>query len=89
MTLREAIEYLAKGYAHAVKDDARAKVFDQALDIALLAVAAHEAHCALVETPVCDYQMRNFRERFTRELFMQLRAAEKEKSCSTVCLSAL
>ena len=84
MTLREAIEYLAKGYSFASKDDHRAKVFDDALDIALLAVASHEARCATADTSVGDYHMRNFREDYSNHLFMQLRAAERQTTCSIV-----
>lgn len=83
MTLREAIEYLAKGYSFATKDDHNAKIFDEALDIALLAVAAHESRCAMADTQVGDYHMRNFREKYSNHTFMQLRAAESSKSCLT------
>lgn len=84
MTLREAIETLAKGYSYSMKDEARAKDFDQALDTALLAVAVHEASCAVADTESGDAQMRKFRKDYANHLFMQLRAAERQTTCSTV-----
>jgi len=84
MTLREAIEILAKGYVFAATDGEKAAQFDQALDIALLAAASHEARCAMADTAVGDYHMRNFRESYANHTFKQLRAAEGNRECLTV-----
>ena len=71
MKLREAIEIIAKGYA------SDGKRFDEAFELALLAVSAHEARVAAQKVGG-SYQVDNWRKQYDMHCFEKVCLAERE-----------